>query len=125
MRLEAIPELEQLSALDDISANYAKEFGSPPFNLSHWDSSEHTTRVLLPELQLPLLPSAAPYLYPYNLSGHSDVIERLGLSHPLKHCTFTPNGTSAILFAVWWLKAIGVSRIIVLCPSYFPVFHDC
>jgi aspartate/methionine/tyrosine aminotransferase len=120
-----IPELDELSALDELAEDYRRHHGCEPYNLSHWDPSELSVRFFLQHLVLPPPPAPAQYIYPYELELGADVIRRLGISPDARDCLLVPNGTSAILFAVWWLRARGINHVIVLCPSYFPVFHAC
>lgn len=121
--MKTIPELDDLSMLEDLAAEYSAAYGSRPFNLSHWDPSDETVRALLGHLELPAPPPAAPYIYSYELDLQTQVVQALGLTPANRDCLFVPNGTTAVLFAVSWLRAVGVKRVVVLCPSYFPVFH--
>lgn len=124
--MDSIGELDQLSAIDAISAEYESAFGSPPFNLSHWDPSEHVMRAVLPHLDLPVTGIVAPYLYAYDLDLRECVLDRLGVPDPKRRrALIVPTGTSSIMFAVWWLRSRGVEHVLVLCPSYFPVFYAC
>jgi aspartate/methionine/tyrosine aminotransferase len=127
MLLGKIRELDDLSALESLAEDYEKEYGWPPFDLSHWDPSVQNTKALLKDLRLPMSPSVVPYIYSGDIQVdfQQQVIERLGLSSTVSECSIVPTGTSAILFAAWWLRAIGVSRVIVVCPVYFPVLYAC
>lgn len=66
-----------------------------------------------------------PYLYSEELDIRDEVRARLGVPGRQHECQIVPTGTAAILCAVHWLKSVGVTHLVVLCPSYFPVFYDC
>lgn len=124
-RQRSIPELDTIFSLEAIATEYEQRFGAAPFNLSHWDPSEHAERILGQYLQFPLAPQLMSYLYSDELSLERPVLERLGLPTEDVDCQIVPNGTVAILFAIARLKALGIRKLVVLCPAYFPVFYAC
>jgi aspartate/methionine/tyrosine aminotransferase len=124
MPLNAMREIEGLSYLEELAEEYEDQNGSAPFNLSHWDPSDQTVKALLKHLRLPPLPSGIPYIYSY-VEGKQEVLRRLGFHLTTRRCGFVQAGTTAMLLAVWWLKALGIDRVLILCPTYFPVFYDC
>jgi aspartate/methionine/tyrosine aminotransferase len=124
MSLASIQELNALSFRDELSSAYEESYGSPPFDLSHWDPSGQTLRALLVHLKLPPLPCVLPYILPYELGEIKEsVIKRLGLSPNGRDTLVVPTGTSAIAFSAWWLKVFNVERVLVLCPAYFSSFY--
>src|ERR1051326_7856114 len=120
-----IPELEDLGYLDALAEEYGSHFGALPFNISHWDALEPTIRKIAHHLQLPGPPSSVPYIYSYHLDILEMVLSQIGLTLDKRRGLIVPNGTSAILFAAWWLKAVGIDKLLIVCPSYFPIFHAC
>jgi aspartate/methionine/tyrosine aminotransferase len=123
MSLSEIHELEGLNYLEDLAEEYENKSGSAPFNLSHWDPSKHTINALLKYLRLPPPPLAVPYIYSYYTGVQEQIIQRLGFSAATRDCLLVHSGTSAMVLAVRWLKALGLHRVVILCPAYFPVFY--
>lgn len=124
MVVSKIYEVEGLSYLEDIAEEYEEQNGTAPFNVSHWDPSDHTTNILLKYLRLPPPPLASPYIYSYYTGVQQQVIERLGFQAESRNCLLVHAGTNAMLLAIWWLKALNMDRVLILCPAYFPVFYD-
>jgi aspartate/methionine/tyrosine aminotransferase len=123
MRVGQINELLGLEELEGLAAEYEEEYGSLPFNLSHWDPSDHTSRSLLKYLRLPKPPDAMPYIYSYYTGAPRSVAERLGFEWAGRDCLLVHSGTSAIVLTLWWVKAMGFEQLVILCPTYFPVFY--
>ena len=123
MKAGLIHELRGLEDLEELAAEYQGEFGSLPFNLSHWDPSEQVSRSLLKCLRLPKPPDAMPYIYSYYTGAPRQVAERLGFEWAGRDCLLVHSGTSAIVLTLWWVKAMGFENLIILCPTYFPVFY--
>lgn len=119
-----IREIAGLYGVEDLAEEYAAEFGLSPFNLSHWDPSAETHRLILQHLKLPMPTILVPYLYSFP-GGKDAILERLGFEASSRHCSLTNAGTVAVLLAVWWLKAMNFRRTLLVGPSYFPVFHLC
>lgn len=124
MSANHISELGTISYLKGLARRYESETGTAPFELSHWDPSEETARELLRHLSLPPAPPTSPYIYSYYLDVQEQILRRLGVRDKSQTCLFVHAGTSAILFAAWWLKSLKISRVVVLCPTYFPVFYS-
>lgn len=82
---------------------------------------------MVKHLRFPVSPSAVPYIYSCDLDAElqRNAVQLLRLPTDDFECLIVPNGATAILFAAWWLRAIGVTRLIVLCPAYFSVFYAC
>src|SRR5436305_466321 len=112
----AIRELEGLAYLEELAGDYEKRYGSPPFDLSHWDPSDRTVKALLKHLSLPQQPLAIPYIYSYT-EGKERMLRRLGFHGQARNCVLVQAGTNAMLLAVWWLKALGITRLVILCPA--------
>lgn len=121
--LKPISELNLLDDIEDIADKYRDSTGTYPFDLSHWDPSEETIRQLARYLTLPPPPLAAPYIYPYYVGAQQDVMRRLGFNETTRNCLFAQAGTNALHLATWWLRASHVESVLVLCPSYFPIFY--
>src|ERR1700743_3205906 len=121
----AIHELDVLDFRDELSKAYEEAHGSRPYDLSHWVPSRETMQQMLPHLRLPEPCSPAPYILPYELRERSDVMLRLGALSPDRDLLLLPTGTSAVAFAAWWLKHLGVKRVAILCPGYFSTFYAC
>jgi aspartate/methionine/tyrosine aminotransferase len=124
MAVRKIYEVEGLSYLEDIAEEYEVQYGSLPFDVSHWDPSDYTTNTLLKHLILPPLPLASPYIYSYYTGVQQQVIGRLGFQSEPRNCLLVHAGTNAMLLAICWLKALSIDRVVILCPAYFPVFYD-
>jgi len=118
-----IHELRGLEELEKLAEEYQQEYGSSPFNLSHWDPSAQTCQKLLKFLRLPNPPPAMPYIYSFYTGAPRQVAERLGFHWAGRDCLLVHSGTSAIVLTLWWVKAMGFERLIILCPTYFPVFY--
>lgn len=123
MRVGLIHELRGLEDLEELATAYLREYGSPPFNLSHWDPSHQISRNLLKYLRLPKPPAAMPYIYSYYTGAPREVAERLGFEWTGRDCLLVHSGTSAIVLTLWWVKAMGFEQLIILCPTYFPAFY--
>ena len=121
----SVAERNELAFLDAISAEYHKCHGAAPFNLSHWDPGHHAIRSLESCLTIPEIRDIMPYVYSDELDLRDSIRQRLGLFGRDRDCQIVPTGTSAMLAAILWLKAAGVNRLAILCPSYFPVFYVC
>lgn len=121
--LTGILEVEELSYLEALADKYESQNGSRPFDLSHWDPSTHVMNALLMHLRLPDPPSAAPYIHSHYVHVRQQVLQRLGFLSPNVDCLLINSGTNATLFGVAWLKALNISRVVIICPAYFPVFH--
>lgn len=121
--LPPISELERLDYLEDLGGEYERITGTPPFELSHWDPSDETIDLLTQYLSLPPPPLAAPYIYPYYVGVREEILAKLGLIDQKRRCLFSPAGTSALNLALCWLKSLNVERLLVLCPTYFPIFY--
>lgn len=119
-----INELEGLSFLEGLAEEYERQNGLAPFDLSHWDPSDQTVNLLLKELRLPQPLVAAPYIYSYYTGLQQQIIQRLGFTQAPRDCLFVHAGTNAMLLVIWWLKSLNVTRVMILCPAYFPVFYD-
>ena len=117
-----IDELDELNALYRLVDRYREQNHTGPFNLSHWDPSAETIEELSKYLRLPLPTSPSPYVYPGDLKYQEAVMDKLGL-HPTQGGLTVHAGTTAILFAMWWIKQIQVRSLTIVCPAYFPVFH--
>jgi aspartate/methionine/tyrosine aminotransferase len=123
MRDRLIHELRGLEDLEELAEEYREQYGALPFNLSHWDPSDQTSRSLLKYLTLPRQPSPMPYIYSYYTGAPREVAERLGFEWANRDCLLVHSGTSAIVLTLWWVKAMGFERLVILCPTYFPVFY--
>src|ERR1041385_426682 len=115
MSESAILEIEGLYLAENLAEEYQNQYGMKPFNLSHWDPSEQTTRELLKYLRLPKPTIVIPYIYSYD-EGQHRTLRQLGFSSSLRHCWFVNSGTIAVLLAAWWLKAQSIDRLVVLGP---------
>ena len=124
MPSRGIQEIEGLYLLEDLAEEYESQNGLQPFNLSHWDPSEQTTRLLLQHLRLPPPPIGVPYIYSYS-EGKEEILRRLGFLPRDRRCWFFNAGTTAVLLGAWWLKAQASKRLVILGPTYFPIFHVC
>jgi hypothetical protein len=123
--LKLVEEYGRLWLLEKVAAAYESRHGAPPFDISHWDPSEATTKLLLKHLSLPVAAPWIPYIYTYNFNKHSEVIRRLVIGTERQSCLLVPGGTNAILSAIWWLKSLDIDSLAIVCPSYFSVFHAC
>jgi histidinol-phosphate/aromatic aminotransferase/cobyric acid decarboxylase-like protein len=118
-----IRELEDLAILYRLVDEYQSRYGAAPYNISHWDPSGETLSTVLKALRLPQSPLVAPYIYPGHLGIQQDIVRRLGTFAAEQSCLVVPTGTNAILFATWWLKTLGCTHLLVVCPAYFPAFY--
>src|SRR5918912_986338 len=117
MVLNAIREIEGLSYLEELAEEYEEQNGFAPFDLSHWDPSNDTIKAVVKHLRLPPLPLAIPYIYSY-LDGKPQILQRLGFQSETRNCGFVQAGTTATLLAAWWLKALKIKHLLILCPAY-------
>jgi aspartate/methionine/tyrosine aminotransferase len=124
MSSREINEIEGLYLLEDLAEEYESQNGLKPFNLSHWDPSEQTIQLLLKHLRLPPPAIGIPYIYSYP-EGKEKVLQRIGFTSEARRCWFVNAGTTAVLLGVWWLKAQNIKQVLILGPTYFPVFHVC
>lgn len=120
-----VPELEEFAILEHLMDEYAQLHGTPPFNLSHWDPGRVAASILLERLSLPHVDSVIPYIYSYDLDMLGRIIGKLGFLATNRRCLITPSGTSAINISLWWLKCAGVTELVILAPTYFPVISTC
>jgi aspartate/methionine/tyrosine aminotransferase len=126
MPLADIPELNALSFREKLSDKYQRKYGSPPFDLSHWDPSNETLKNLIPHLELPQSSWIMPYIFSYDLDDLNEkLIERFTLTNREQEFLVVPTGTSAIAFATWWLKCLEIEHVVILCPAYFSSFYSC
>ena len=126
MRAKAgdVTELDMLDALDGLADEYVRAFGSPPFNVSHWDSSRSFTDRITEPLPLSALPNVFDYRYSYELGSHPSVVRKLGFPEGRYACLITPSGTSAIVCLLNLLRILPVTGIVSTSPVYFPVIHN-
>jgi histidinol-phosphate/aromatic aminotransferase/cobyric acid decarboxylase-like protein len=118
-----LPEIECIEMLENIEEGYAKRFGTTPFNVSHWDSSEAFEKEMLPHLELPSLTALLPYKFSYQIAETRAILAKLG-GHPDVHGgLITPSCTSSILCVLNWLKKRSKRKIVAVCPAYFSLFH--
>lgn len=120
---DSIEELRGLEALEILAEDYKLKYGALPFNLSHWDPSIEVSRFLSKYLKLPALPSPMHYIYSYYTGVHDKVAEKLGFEWKNHTCLLLHSGTSAIVLATWWAKAMGFEKLLIVCPTYFPVIY--
>jgi aspartate/methionine/tyrosine aminotransferase len=126
MSITDIPELNALSFRENLSDKYQRKYGSPPFDLSHWDPSKEILQNLIQYLDLPEPPCVMPYIFSYELDDINEkLIERFALTNRDQDLLIVPTGTSAITFAAWWLKCLDIEQVIILCPAYFSSFYSC
>jgi histidinol-phosphate/aromatic aminotransferase/cobyric acid decarboxylase-like protein len=119
-----ITELDRLSPLEAMADRYRRTFGTSPLNLSHWDPSPQFRDYLLQHLRLDDDGDPVGYRYSYYLETHNQLLKRLGFPDD-KFLLATPGGTISMLLTAVWLKEQEVERLVVLCPTYFPVFYHC
>lgn len=117
-----IGELDGLGYLEQLAQEYQSKYGVGPFDLSHWDPSDLTIQSLLKYLKLPASPSPIPYIYS-DPGRKPRILERLGFISRNQTCSFVQSGTNATVLAAWWLRSLGIKRVLVLCPAYFSVFY--
>src|ERR1700704_1955358 len=104
MSRREIEGIEGLYLVEGLAEEYAKQNGLEPFNLSHWDPSDQTVRLLLRHLRLPPPPLPIPYIYSLP-ERQEEILHRLGFFAEARRCWFFNAGTTAVLLGVWWLKA--------------------
>ena len=117
-------EFQALYRVEDLGAEYEREHGLAPFNISYWNPSTQMERMLLSHLNLPRPSFQIPYIYSY-YEGKDETLRRLGFTCDTRRCWFINAGTIAVLLAVRWLAAQDIDRVVVLCPTYFSVLHLC
>lgn len=122
--MDGIPELEALADIERIGKVYEREFGAWPEEVSHWDPGEAFVRRFSGALVVPdFRRSTLPYIYSYELDLGEALYARLGYTSPERRPLVLPNGTTAMLFAITWLRRHRVKRLVVFCPTYFPVLY--
>lgn len=123
MVVDQIGELDGLGYLDQLAQEYQSKYGIGPFDVSHWDPSDQTIQSLLKHLKLPASPLPIPYIYS-DPDRKPRILERLGFNSGNQTCSFVQSGTNATVLAAWWLRSLGIKRVLVLCPAYFSVFYS-
>lgn len=118
-----IPELAFLEDLESLAIRYRHRFGISPFDVSHWDSSSIYKSSLGRIVDLPMPPDIFGYFFTYSIEERQELIRSLEQDLDVTGGMVTSNGTIAILHISLFLKSIGVSRVAVLCPTYFSIFH--
>jgi len=121
----AVKELALLQDLEKIEADYKSRFGSPPYNLSHWDPSNRIQERLLSSLELPIPVSEIPYCFSYELEELPSIIVGLGCNTNSTGCLVTPSGSASIQCVLSFFRSLGVKSIAALCPCYFTVPYAC
>jgi histidinol-phosphate/aromatic aminotransferase/cobyric acid decarboxylase-like protein len=118
-------ELDMLEDLDDLADEYARAFGKPPFNVSHWDSARSFTDRIAESLPLSRLPNVFDYQYSYELeAAHPALVRKLGFPAGRHACLITPSGTSAIVCLLNLLRTLPITGVVTTSPVYFPVIHN-
>lgn len=106
--------------MDEAESHYLRELGTPPFNLSHWESGDQyrlMTRHLLP-VQNPL--DFFSYRYSHEISDRFRALRMFGYDIENSECLLCPNGTSAISAAFIFIKKFA-GRVFVIGPNYFSI----
>src|SRR5258706_2513743 len=110
MALRLIHELRGLEELEKVAEEYQQEYGSSPFNLSHWDPSAQTCQKLLKFLRLPNPPPAMAYIYSFYTGAPRQVAERLAFHWAGRDCLLVHSGTTAIVLTRWRVNAMRVEE---------------
>jgi hypothetical protein len=102
---------------EGIAREYAKVYGAPPFNVSHWD-----TLWEMPVFRPQCLSSAdiIRYAYSYYMDVEEPLLAKLGFDPPEKSLLVTPNGTLSMLALLSYAADVReVAALDVFCPFYF------
>ncbi len=95
------------------------------FNVSTWNPTEYFSRTYLWK-QIHLVPfNYIPYLYSYEIDSTLLRTTRKNLGGSDKFgCLICNTGTSAISLVTSVLKAIGIKRVLIICPVYYSVLYN-
>lgn len=122
-----IQELSTLEEIEQAEEQYKNIFGHAPFSLSTWNPSDYYRNVhLLNQVILPHQTDFIDYIYSYELDASLSATcsRRLtGADH--SKLIITNSGTASIALVTSVLSALGLRRVLVVCPTYFAVFYNC
>jgi hypothetical protein len=122
-RTPQIREYAELEQVEELAERYARLYGRPPLDLSHWDASPEFRSSLKLQFTIDSTTDALDYIYSYGLDFKDAILRGLGFDPERKSCLVTPSGTASMLCAVNWL-AFRSKSLDLLCPYYFPVAHQ-
>lgn len=120
--------IQELLDLEDIEENenrYFQKYGYFPFNVSTWNPTEFFSHAYL-QNRIQLFPfDYIPYIYSYELDQAQICITKGNLGGNNNFgCLVTNTGTSAISLVTSVLNAIGIKRILVICPVYYASLYN-
>ena len=123
MLIERLSDIERIYALE---ADFKKETGIEPFNISSWIVSENFKAKFLQCFRSPEVGNAVDYVYTYSFTGELQnlALNKLGVDGVQNAMLLIlPNNTIAIVNAVNLIKLCGCQKICIVNPSYFSVLQ--
>lgn len=120
-----INEINFLDEIDGLEEEYIKKFGVKPLNVSNWNSSYEFKSDLVELIEINVPFNQLDYIFSYSESDDikESIFDKLGFTD--KAILFTHSGSASIINTVNLLKYKGITKIVVLCPAYFTLFHAC
>ena len=127
MAADVIHELITLEEIERAEKEYQNVYGHAPFSLSTWNPSVYYRNTyLLNKVILPPHDELINYIYYYELDAPllAECSKRLTGAEN-RELIITNSGTASITVVTSVLAALGLRRILVVCPTYFAVFYNC
>jgi len=121
-----IKELNLIDDIERLEEIYIEETGIRPIKLSHWNPSSDFLSGIPVSLLMEESSNLIDYIFSYSIASESKTatLKRLGFSSPdEKSCLFTHAGSASIFSVINFLRCNEISRLHLVCPSYFTVRH--
>lgn len=121
-----IYELNELEDIEHQETEFYNKHGYEIFRLSTWNPSSYFIDKYLKN-KLSFMPiDMYNYNYTYDLPAWTLEKVKLQLGIPEHYkCIITNSGTTSIDLVTAFLQDYGVSRLLVISPTYFTVFYQC
>jgi histidinol-phosphate/aromatic aminotransferase/cobyric acid decarboxylase-like protein len=116
--LAATTELRLLDFVQGLAERYHSTYGTPPINLSHWDTSPTFRRMLGSHVSAVFDRDVIDYVYPSRVGSLPEVLKKLGIADG-HDGLIVPSGSAAIVCAANWLRSRRVTHTTVIGPTYW------
>lgn len=127
MATNKIEELLTLEEIERAEREYQNIYGCAPFSLSTWNPSDYYRNTyLLNQVILPPQDDFIDYIYYYELDASilAACSKRLTGAKD-RELIITNSGTASIAVVTSVLAALGLRRVLMVCPTYFSALHNC
>ena len=121
--ITATTELRLLDLVQDLEARYHSTYGTPPINLSHWDTSVEFRRALSAHVWASFDGDVIDYVYPSRVGTLPQVLKKLGVRDG-HDGLIVPSGTAGIVCAANWLRTRRVRHVAIISPTYWTTVHS-